>query len=281
MNAQELGGTGERIPDVGLGTWAYTGGSAPLRRGVEIGAFLIDTAEAYGTEDAVGEAIRGIRGEVFVATKVSPSHFRRRDLHRAADGSLQRLGIDVIDLYQLHWPNPQVPIAETMSAMEELVDAGKVRHIGVSNFSVREMEEAQAALSRVSIASNQVEYSLTERSIELDVLPYCQARGITVIAYSPLARGLGNFGSGEGAKALADVAARTGRTVAQVALNWCLNHEHVMVIPKTNSAARVEENCGASGWHLAPDDVAALEAAFPAPPDGESQEERRRRMGFS
>ena len=271
MNLQELGSSGVQVPDVGLGTWAYTGGSAPLRRGVELGAFLIDTAEAYHTEDAVGAAIEGIRGDVFVATKVSPSHFRHRDVHRAADESLRLLKCDVIDLYQLHWPNGRIPIAETMGAMEELVDAGKVRYIGVSNFSVREMEDAQAALSNSRIVSNQVEYSLTDRSIEREVLPYCQANGITVIAYSPLARGLGNFG--KGSAALAEVAARNSRTVAQVALNWCLSHDRVMVIPKSNSEARVEENCGASGWRLSDEDIAALEAAFP------SKGERRRWFG--
>ena len=273
MNLQELGNSGVQIPDVGLGTWEYTGGSAPLLRGVELGAFLIDTAEAYRTEDAVGEAIKEIRDYVFVATKVSPSHFRRRDLLKAAEQSLKRLKIDFIDLYQLHWANPRIPIAETMGAMEELVDAGKVRYIGVSNFSVGLMEEAQAALSRARIVSNQVEFSLTERSIEPEVLPYCQANGITVIAYSPLARGLGNLERGAGARALADVAARNGRTVAQVALNWCLYHDRVMVIPKTNASMRVEENCGASGWRLSDDDVVALEAAFPG------QGERRRWFG--
>ena len=273
MNLQELGNSGVQIPDVGLGTWEYTGGSAPLLRGVELGAFLIDTAEAYRTEDAVGEAIKEIRDYVFVATKVSPSHFRRRDLLKAADQSLKRLKIDFIDLYQLHWANPRIPIAETMGAMEELVDAGKVRYIGVSNFSVGLMEEAQAALSRARIVSNQVEFSLTERSIEPEVLPYCQANGITVIAYSPLARGLGNLERGAGARALAEVAARNGRTVAQVALNWCLHHDRVMVIPKTNASMRVEENCGASGWSLSDEDIAALEAAFPG------QGERRRWFG--
>ena len=273
MNLQELGNSGVQIPDVGLGTWEYTGGSAPLLRGVELGAFLIDTAEAYRTEDAVGEAIKEIRDYVFVATKVSPSHFRRRDLLKAAEQSLKRLKIDFIDLYQLHWANPRIPIAETMGAMEELVDAGKVRYIGVSNFSVGLMEEAQAALSRARIVSNQVEFSLTERSIEPEVLPYCQANGITVIAYSPLARGLGNLERGAGARALAEVAARNGRTVAQVALNWCLYHDRVMVIPKTNASMRVEENCGASGWSLSDEDIAALEAAFPG------QGERRRWFG--
>lgn len=273
MNLQELGNSGVQISDVGLGTWAYTGGSEPLRRGVEMGAFLIDTAEAYRTEDAVGEVIRGIREDVFVATKVSPSHFRRRDVLRAADESLMRLQCGVIDLYQLHWPNSRIPIAETMGAMEELVEAGKVRYIGVSNFSVQEMEEAQAALSKSRIVSNQVEFSLTERSIEDEVLPYCQANGITVIAYSPLARGVLGSAKGDGAKALADVAGRNGRTVAQAALNWCLSHDRVVVIPKSNSAARVEENCGASGWRLPDEDIAALEAAFP------SQGKRRRWFG--
>ena len=265
MNYQELGSSGVQIPDVGLGTWVYTGGNGPLRRGVELGAFLIDTAEMYRTEDAVGDAIRGIRDEVFLATKVSPSHFRRRDVLKAADESLKRLKTDVIDLYQLHWPNPRIPIAETMGALEELVEAGKVRYIGVSNFSVEEMEAAQAALSKSRVVSNQVEYSLAERSIEAAALPYCQANGITVIAYSPLARGLGNLVRDAGAGALADVAARTGRTAAQVALNWCLNHERVMVIPKTNSTARVEENCAASGWRLSREDAATLDAAFPVP----------------
>ena len=231
----------------------------------------MDTAESYGTEEAVGRAIKDVRDKVLLATKVSPEHFRRDDVLKAADGSLARLGVDYIDLYQLHWPNPSIPIEETMAAMESLVKAGKVRYIGVSNFSAAQVKAAQAALSKAKIVSNQVEYSLTDRSIEREVLPYCQANGITVIAYSPLARGLGNFG--KGSAALAEVAAKNGKTVAQVALNWCLSHDRVMVIPKSNSAARVEENCGASGWRLSDEDIAALEAAFP------SQGERKRWFG--
>ena len=153
MENRPLGGTDALIPEIGLGTWAYTGGDVPLRRGVELGAFLIDTAEVYGTEEAVGSAIRPIRDQVFLATKVSPEHFRRKDVLAAADGSLARLGIDHIDLYQLHWPNSAIPIEETMGAMEELWEAGKVRYIGVSNFSVAQLRDAQAALSRARVVS--------------------------------------------------------------------------------------------------------------------------------
>jgi diketogulonate reductase-like aldo/keto reductase len=182
MNYKTLADTHIPIPEIGLGTWQYTGGVGPLRRGIELGATLIDTAEAYRTEDVVGQAIQGMRDRVFIATKVSPSHFRRNDLLRAADQSLRLLKTDYIDLYQLHWPSPNIPIAETMGAMEELVQAGKIRYIGVSNFSVLEMEEAQDALRTEKIASNQVLYHLAERDIEEDLIRYCQQRKITILA---------------------------------------------------------------------------------------------------
>src|SRR2546430_6224691 len=145
---KEFAGTTLRLPEIGFGTWGYQGGAAPLRRGIDLGACLIDTAEGYGTEEIVGEAIRGVRDRVFLATKALPRHFRRGDLLRAADQSLARLKTDYIDLYQLHWPNYTVPLEETMAAMEELVDQGKVRFIGVSNFSVTDLKEAQAVLAR-------------------------------------------------------------------------------------------------------------------------------------
>ena len=263
MDYQELGTSGVQIPDIGFGTWKYTGGIEPIYRGVELGANLIDTAEGYNNEEAVGTAIGGIRDQVFLATKVSPSHFRKNDLLKAADRSLKRLKVDVIDLYQLHWPNDSIPIGETMGAMEALVDSGKVRFIGVSNFSVGQMQEAQDALSNARIVSNQVRYSLIDRSIESALLPYCQEQGVTVIAYSPLATGLGKLGGKAGADALAKVATNTGKTQAQVALNWCLREQRVMVIPKANSVSHVEDDCGASGWRLTPDDLAILDAAFP------------------
>lgn len=262
MEYKQLGNTKALVPDIGLGTWAYTGGPGPLLRGIELGANLVDTAESYGTEEAVGQAIKGVRDEVLLATKVSPEHFRRDDVLKAADGSLTRLGVDYIDLYQLHWPNQSIPIEETMGAMESLVKAGKVRYIGVSNFSADQVKAAQAALSKAKIVSNQVEYSLVKRAVERELLAYCQQNGITVIAYSPLAVGLRNITNRDRQGALSRVAAETGKSEANVALNWLISQSGVMAIPKANSEAHVEENCAASGWRLSERQMNMLSRAF-------------------
>ena len=176
MEYRELGRTGVRIPEVGLGTWKYRGGPEPLRRGIALGVTLIDTAEMYRTEDAVGMAIQGIRHRVFVATKVLGSNLRYDQVLRAAENSLRLLNNDVIDLYQIHWPNHGVPIAETMRAMEELVDRGMVRYIGVSNFSVGQLQDAQTAMSKYPIVCNQVLYNLKRRGIERDLIPTARSR---------------------------------------------------------------------------------------------------------
>jgi diketogulonate reductase-like aldo/keto reductase len=268
MEYRELGATGVKVPEIGLGTWQYRGGSEPLRKAVELGAFLIDTAEMYGTEEAVGAAIKGIRQKVFIATKVTGNHLRHGEVLRAADASLKRLGIETIDLYQIHWPDPAVPIAETMGAVEKLVEDGKVRFIGVSNFYLKNLQEAEAALTRHKIVSNQLKYSLLQRGIEEDTLPYCEKNRITVIAYSPLARGeltknpLLKNRSALGV--LQKIAAETGKTMSQVALNWCIAKPEVIAIPKTDRVERVEELCGASGWRLSQAQIAVLEKAFPA-----------------
>ena len=267
MEYKELGRTGVMIPEVGLGTWKYRGGPEPLRRGVELGANLIDTAEMYRTEDAVGAAIKGMRDRVFVATKVLGSNLRYDQVLRAAEKSLRLLEDDVIDLYQIHWPSHNVPIAETMRAMEELVDRGMVRYIGVSNFSVAEMREAQAAMSTYPIVCNQVLYNLKRRGIERDLIPHCEENGVTVMAYTPLADGSlavrPRVRAGKQWETLEAVATEAGKTPAQVALNWCLTQPPVVVIPKTNSVARTEENCGASGWRLTEGQARRLEGAFP------------------
>jgi diketogulonate reductase-like aldo/keto reductase len=247
------------LPEIGLGTWTYHAGPEPLRKGLEAGALFIDTAESYGSEETVGQAMQGLRSQVFLATKVSPRHFRRADVLQAADQSLKRMGIDCIDLYQLHEPNDTIPIEETMAAMEELVDAGKVRYIGVSNFSVAQMRAAQRALRKYPLVANQVRYNLVERTIEEDLLAYCQAQRITVIAYSPLARGLPFILDGDPKGVLAEVARETGKTPAQVAINWCLRKDNVVAIPKGNSVEHVLDVCGASGWRLSPEEVRRLE----------------------
>jgi diketogulonate reductase-like aldo/keto reductase len=143
MNYTGLAKTGVTPPAIGPGTWQYKGGIEPLQTGIALGVCFIETAESYGTEEVVGRAIKENRKPIFLATKVSPRHFRRADVIAAADASLKRLKADYVDLYQLHRPNYTVPIDETIGAMEQLVDSGKVRFIGVTNFFVRDLKSAQ------------------------------------------------------------------------------------------------------------------------------------------
>jgi diketogulonate reductase-like aldo/keto reductase len=259
MIQKQLGQTGLSVSEIGLGTWQYRGGVEPLIKGMEQGALFIDTAESYGSEQIVGESLRDFRNRVFLATKVSPEHFRRADIVEAADNSLRRLGTDWIDLYQLHWPSHSVPLEETLGAMEELVQAGKIRFIGVSNFDLGELKRAQWAMRKHRIVANQVRYNLIDRSIEPELLSYCRENRISVIAYSPLARGLPYILDNDPRGVLAQAAKATGRTMAQVAINWCLRHDHVFAIPKSNSVEHTLENCGASDWRLEPALVKLLE----------------------
>lgn len=269
MEFKQLGQTGTRVPEIGIGVWRYGGGVEPLRLGIRLGAMLIDTAEAYGTENIVGQAIDGIRDQVLVATKVSGGHLHYDDVLKAAEGSLKRLATDQIDLYQIHWPNSLVPIAETMRAMETLADRGLVKHIGVSNFSVAELREAIAVMRNHPIVSNQVIYNLNRREIESELIPFCQKHGVTIIAYTPLASGQLAKGSADSAhpermKVLEEVAAQVNKSLAQTALNWCVAMPGVIAIPKSDRAERVTENCGASGWRLTAAQMQLLDGAFPA-----------------
>lgn len=260
MILTELAKTGVFIPEVGIGTWDYHAGPEPLRKGLEAGALLIDTAESYGTEPAVGQAIRGMRDRVFIATKVSPQNFRPADLRRSVEASLQRLGIDVIDLLQLHEPNPSIPIEETMGAVSGLMDAGKVRFAGVSNFSVVQLQAAQKALAKYPIVSNQLRYNLIDRTIETDLLPYCRANHVTVIAYCPLARGLNRIRDCDPGGVIDELARETGKTPAQIVINWCLCKDGVVAIPKGNSTQHILDNCGASDWRLSREQLMRLDA---------------------
>jgi diketogulonate reductase-like aldo/keto reductase len=250
MMTKPLAAAGVQIPEVGLGTWCYYGGVEPLQAGFDAGARFVDTAEVYDVEEVVGRALAGRRESIFVASKVSPAHYRPEDLVRAADASLRRLGTDRMDLYQLHHPSAAVPIAETMGAMESLVDAGKVRFIGVSNFSVPQMKAAMGALRKHPLVSNQVRYNIADRTMEAGVLPFCQAQRITVIAYSPLSREWQRILDCDPGGVLTRVAGECARTPAQVALNWCLCRDGVVVIPKGNTVAHCRENAGASDWRL-------------------------------
>jgi len=246
----ELARTGVFIPEVGIGTWNYHAGPVPLRKGLEAGALFIDTAESYESELAIGVAVRGMRERVLIATKVSPENFRPFDLRRSVDASLQRMAIDEIDLLQLHEPNPTIPLEETMGAVAGLIDSGKVKFAGVSNFSVPQLQAAQQALKNYPIVSNQVRYNVVDRTIEKDVLPYCRANSITVIAYCPLARGLDRIRDCDPTGVIDELVRQTGKSPAQVVLNWCLCQKGVVAIPKGSSVEHVVENCGASDWRL-------------------------------
>jgi diketogulonate reductase-like aldo/keto reductase len=254
---KNLGKTNEKIPAIGLGTYGIGGymhsdyskdkeAIELIRYAIEIGLNFIDTAEMYGsghTEELIGEAIMGLREKVFIATKVSPSHFSYEEVIKACERSLKRLKTTYIDLYQLHWPNPSIPIKETMKAMEYLVDKGKIRYIGVSNFSVEETKEAMEALSKYEIVSNQVEYSILERSIEKDLIPYCEREKISIIAYSPLARGA--IFRGNAAEVLSRIAKKHNSTISQIALAWLIRNPIVVAIPKTSKKERAKEFLGA------------------------------------
>jgi diketogulonate reductase-like aldo/keto reductase len=257
---RDLGRTGLSIPEVGIGTWNYHAGPGPLRRGLEAGALFLDTAESYGTEEMVRDAIAGLGKTVFVATKVSPQNFRSKEFKQSVDGSLKRLGVERIDLLQLHEPNSSIPIEETMGTLAGLIDAGKIRYAGVSNFSLTQLLEAQKTFGKHSIVSNQVRYNLIDRTIEKDLLQHCQTNGITVIAYCPLARGLHRLRDCDPTGAIEEVAKQLGKSPAQVVLNWVLCHDGVVVIPKGNTEEHILDNCGASGWRLNADQLRLLDS---------------------
>ena len=278
MEFKELGKSDQKIPVLGLGTWGIGGfstryltgrdeeGVRALRLGLELEMRFIDTAEMYArghSEEVVAEAVKSQRNEVFIATKVSREHLHYDDVVKSCESSLRRLETDYIDLYQVHWPNPSIPIAETMKAMEHLAAEGKTRHIGVSNFSVRQTREAQEALSKSSLASNQVEYSLLDRSIETRLLPYAEKEHITIIAYSPIARGeIPQGRRGQRWQTLDEIASKYGKTRAQVALNWLIAKKPVVAIPKAASLNHVRENAGAAGWQMSKQDHDKLSEAF-------------------
>ena len=187
MNYKYLANTNLKIPEIGLGTWNYNGGVQPLRAGIKQGANLVDTAEGYHTEDIVGEAVKNINDEVIIATKVSGRNLAYDDVLRSAEQSLVKLGKDKIDLYQIHWPDPLVPVEETAAVLRDLYDEDVIRAIGVSNFSPAQMDTFQET---APLHTNQPPYNLFERAIEDDVLPYCQQHDVKLITYSALCRGL-------------------------------------------------------------------------------------------
>jgi len=261
--------TGASMKRLGLGTWRM-GEDASLRRaetdalraGLDLGMSLVDTAELYGNggaEEVVAEAIAGRRDEIFLVTKVLPSNASREGTLRAAERSLKRLRTDRIDLYLLHWESAH-PLQGTLEAFARLREEGKILHYGVSNFDTAEMVAAEDLPGGEEIASNQVLYNLRRRGIERKLLPWCAGKGVVVMAYSPF-----DQGGLPAAGALSDLARRRGITPGQAALAWVLSREGVVAIPKASSLAHVKENAAAADLTLTTQDMAELDAAFPAP----------------
>lgn len=257
---------GTTVPVIGQGTWhmgedpaARSREVAALRLGIELGMTLIDTAEMYaegGAEEVVGEAIAGRRDQVFLVSKVYPHNASRQGVAQACERSLRRLGTDCLDLYLLHWRG-QYPLAETVEAFERLKAAGKIRRWGVSNFDLDDMQE----LAEPACATNQVLYNPEERGIEFDLLPWCQAQRMPVMACCPLGQG----GDLLRHSAVVEVARRLEAEPAQVVLAWALRQPGVIVIPKAARAEHLRANVGAAELRLGDDDLAVLDQAFPPP----------------
>ena len=261
--------SGETVPVLGQGTWhlAEDGHRREeeihaLRIGLDLGMTLIDTAEMYadgGAEELVGEAIEGRRNDVFLVSKVLPDHATVRGTMTACERSLRRLKTNHLDLYLLHWRG-SIPLEETVSAFEALVEAGKIRYWGVSNFDISDMEELVALDGGEDVTTNQVLYNLSRRGPEYDLFPWCRQRHIPIMAYSPIEQGriLNN-------SELEAVAIRHSATTAQVALAWVLQQDGVIAIPKASTARHVRENRGALEIRLTQQDMDALDRAFPPP----------------
>ncbi|HEY0396514.1 MAG TPA: aldo/keto reductase [Candidatus Elarobacter sp.] len=279
MILRAFGPTGRDVPIVGQGTWntPLRGAGAEeakraLRRGVELGMVHVDTAEMYGdggSERLIGEAIQGLpREQLFLVSKVLPSNASYERTIRACEASLKRMRVEYLDCYLLHWRG-SVPLGETMRALEQLVADGKIRALGVSNFEVADLQEAQAALERVPIACNQVLYHLNERTVEEHEFPYCRQHDIAIVAYTPFGRG--DWTDGAGAHAIDEIARKHGATPRQVVLAFLTRDPIAFTIPKASTIAHVEENAAAGDLRLDADDIARIDRAFPM---------RRRRGGL-
>jgi 2,5-diketo-D-gluconate reductase B len=246
---------GHSMPLVGLGTWQLRGArcTSIVKRALEVGYRLIDTADVYGNHEAIRDALKGFdRTSIFLTTKVQQGNLRYRDVLRDCNRSLRELGTEYVDLYLIHWPNDVIPIQETLTAFNELVDDGKIRSIGVSNFTIRHLTDALQVEGH-PITNNQVRFHLYDYDQAL--LAFCHKQHITVTAYSPLGRGriLHN-------PILQAMASKYQRTPAQICLRWCL-HKGVAVIPKTSSEDRLQENMDLFDWEITAPDLRSLEAS--------------------
>ncbi len=291
METKQL--SSSKLPLLGFGTWKIGGHTEPdyskdeqyikiiqefIKASIDSGIVHIDTAEMYGNghaEEIISKAIKSLfnekglgikRESLFITSKVWHNHLKYDDLINSCRLSLKRLGTDYLDLYLIHWPNPKVDMKETMKALNFLVEKGLVRHIGLSNFSVQQIKEAQESLisigSKLRIFALQMEYNLLVRNkgkytlnMESELLPYCKAQGINIIAWRPLADGIL---AKLGIKVLDDIARKHNKTPAQVALNW-LYCKGIATVAKCSSIEHLKEDLGSLGWKLDKEDMIALD----------------------
>lgn len=256
---------------VGQGTWYIDDAHRPLavaalRRGLDLGMIHIDTAEMYGdAEIVVGEAIEGRRDEVFLVSKVLPGNASREGTVTACERSLKRLGTDRLDCYLLHWPGSH-PLEATIAGFERLREQGKILSWGLSNFDVPDLEAAWNAGGKGQIACNQVLYHLEERAIEHAVLPWCEERGIAVVAYSPLGHGRFPDRQTPGGRVLTEIAAGHAATERQVALSFLTRRSSLFAIPKASSPEHAADNAAAGALRLSQDELDRIDVAFPVGP---------------
>jgi len=263
MRKIELAKTGEIIPLVGQGLWGvsrlkglvkgktyYENIKTAIKKGIELGMTHIDTAELYGwgkAESVLGDIIRNYpRDELFITSKLFPIHFREKSMRKAANKTLKRLGIDYLDLYLIHWPSKLIPLKKEMRVLEDLVNEGKTRYIGVSNFSIKQFKKAQNALKKEDLINNQVHINITRQNFIHKSLSYFQEKGITITAYSPLSHKGYTGLEGEIREKLENVAAKHNATIQQIAIAWLVNHERIITIPKAFSIDHVIDNAKAA-----------------------------------
>lgn len=270
MEQRPFGRTGVPVPVIGEGTWNMERDSrreciSAIHRALDLGANHLDSAELYGSgrvEEIVGEALAGRRNEVFLVSKVLPSHASYQGTLRACEASLRRLRTDYLDCYLLHWTSNE-PLEETIRAFEALRAAGKIRSYGVSNFDEEDLDKAVRLAGPDRIVCNQVLYHLEERAIEHAVIPACERHGVAVVAYSPF--GSGHFPSARsaGGKVLADIASAHGVTPHTVALRFLLRWPSMFAIPKAADPAHVDANARAGNLRLTDVELARIDSAFP------------------
>lgn len=261
--------SGKVVPALGQGTWemgvnsgSRTAEIKSLRKGLDLGLTLIDTAEMYGDgecEKVVGEAIAGRRGEVFLVSKVYPHNASRSGVKDACERSLRRLRTDRVDLYLLHWRG-NIPLRETLDGFRDLQESGKIVSFGVSNFDVSDMQELFALNGGETVQTNQVLYNLNRRGIEWDLVPWQREHGVPIMAYSPIDKG--RFSSN---RKLRTFAKKHDMTPVQVALSWLLQQPDMIVIPKTSNLDRMNENIQAVDYELSGEQLQELDKIFPPP----------------